>query len=228
MGMNSSKETHLLESVLLYVQRCIVERDYHALSMIGLGGAEVEALSQLSLSDLGRLARSRTPPVRIAVDRDCLEVLLGQIHHSGERQICSLELVRRGAPAQMMAAICGMSSREYQEARRYVIGRRQPGRPSTLNEGQESRLWELWVLMGDPTRPQALAQDAYWLLVAQVTGLSLVAAWTRIQTWSHGDKTLDSWKAQHAAITATERRRRIELLQKQLEQTAETSLEVVT
>ena len=177
----AEKEYELTYAVLRYAADCLQEGDWPALRDLGFGPKEIEALRNLTLAELGLLARRLAGhALKARLDRPAFWAVLDQVRWEHEHRALRMEFVRRDAPAEMMQALFGMGAKEYAACRRAAEMPPSVGRPSEPDEETAHRVWQAWQDAGvEPG--QAGPRD--WLAVADATGVSLRVIWRLVQRW---------------------------------------------
>ncbi|MCY4264616.1 MAG: DUF2857 domain-containing protein [Gammaproteobacteria bacterium] len=178
----SNKEADLTTAVLLYAMRCLAEGDQQALRAMNFGPKELEALKEVSLSDLYRADALRTHCLKIDLDRTVFWPMLEHLKCQREAEDLQRTMIVADAPLEMMQQLFGLSSREYTRWRRLLTLAPSVGRPSEPGEEDTHRLWHAWLearkLRGDGT-----LTAADYLALNQETGIALRAIWLLVQRW---------------------------------------------
>ncbi len=185
--MEGTKESDLVTAVLMYAIRCLAEGDYPALRNMNFGPREIEALREMSLSDLYRVESLRVHCLRIGLDRQVYWPMMDHLRQQRELEETQQTLIAADAPLEMMQILFGLGPREYSRMRRMLAVDPSVGRPPEPAEESTHRLWHAWVdRVGDNESGQ-LAPTAYLELHAE-TDLSMRAIWNLTQRWDqYGD-----------------------------------------
>ena len=181
------KESELLTAVLLYVMRCVAEGDQHALRAMCVGPKEIEALNELSLEDLYRVAPLRAHCLAIRLDRKLFWPMIERLRAQRESKDVQRDLIKADAPQEMMRRCFGLSGREYARLRRMLMASPAIGRPPEPDEDTAHRLWRELSPKLHSSGPGGPRPEAY-LAVHRETGAPLRAVWNAAQRWlEHGD-----------------------------------------
>ena len=177
----AKKEYELTFAVLRYAADCLHEGDWPALRDLGFGPREAEALKDLTLSELGLLARRLAGhALKAQLDRPAFWAVMDQVRWEHEHRALRMELIRRDAPAEMMQALFGMGAKEYAACRRAQEMPPSVGRPPEPDEETARKVWLAWQDAGcEPER----ARPDHWLAVADATGVPLRVVWRLVQRW---------------------------------------------
>lgn len=199
--MSSSKEADLTTAVLLYAMRCLAEGDQQALRAMNFGPKELEALKDMSLSDLYRADALRVHCLKIGLDRAVFWPMLEHLQRQRESEDLQRTMIVADAPLEMMQQLFGLSSREYTRWRRLLTLAPSVGRPSEPSEEDTHKLWYAWenrqqVRGGDPLTP------ADYLALQQATGVSLRAIWLLVQRWEDYGEGLGSHQPERVGENA--------------------------
>ncbi len=187
--MEGSKESDLVTAVLMYAIRCLAEGDYPALRNMNFGPREIEALREMSLSDLYRIESLRVHCLRIGLDRQVYWPMMDHLRQQRESEETQQTLIAADAPLEMMQTLFGLGPREYSRMRRMLSVDPSVGRPPEPDEESTHRLWHAWVDRVGEDESGLLSPTAYLELHAQ-TGLSMRAIWNLTQRWDqYGDLT---------------------------------------
>ncbi|MDE0853872.1 MAG: STY4526/YPO1902 family pathogenicity island replication protein [Nevskia sp.] len=178
-----TKESELNFAIFIYVSRCLAEGDLDALSVIGFSLEDAYMIYQISLPELQALAASHAHALNVKTDPQSMYWLMEHIHRRHTRELLKIELMRYEAPYEMMNVFFGMNGREYAAARRICQLPSGRGKPTLKTEDDEQRLWQLWLLLVDPQRPERLRKEDLWLIIGRELGSTLRGAWHVIQRW---------------------------------------------
>ena len=187
--MEGTKESDLVTAVLMYAIRCLAEGDYPALRNMNFGPREIEALRDMSLSDLYRVESLRVHCLQIGLDRQVYWPMMDHLRQQRESEETQQTLIAADAPLEMMQTLFGLGPREYSRMRRMLSVDPSVGRPPEPDEESTHRLWHAWADHVDDDESGPLSATAYLELHAE-TGLSMRAIWNLIQRWDqYGDLT---------------------------------------
>lgn len=185
--MQGTKESDLVTAILLYALRCLAEGDYPALRNMNFGPREIEALREMSLSDLYRIESLRGHCLQIVLDRDVYWPMMDHLRRQRASEEAQQTLIAADAPLEMMQTLFGLGPREYSRIRRMLSVAPSVGRPPEPDEESSHRLWHAWVGQVAEDESGPLSPTAYLELHAE-TGLSMRAIWTLTQRWDqYGD-----------------------------------------
>ena len=196
--MDGSKESDLVTAVLMYAVRCLAEGDLAALRSMNFGPKEIEALREMSISDLYRVETLRAHCLKIALNRQIYWPMMDHLRQHRESEETQRSLIAVDAPQEMMQTLFGVGPREYSRLRRMLSVAPSVGRPQNPEEDESHKLWHAWEEKGYDKDPEALTPDVYLDLHAE-TGVSMRAIWNLTQHWSqYGDQK--SQKRQDASV----------------------------
>ncbi len=196
--MDGSKESDLVIAVLMYAVRCLAEGDLAALRSMDFGPKEIEALREMSISDLYRVETLRAHCLKIALNRQIYWPMMDHLRQHRESEETQRSLIAVDAPQEMMQTLFGVGPREYSRLRRMLSVAPSVGRPQNPEEDESHKLWHAWEEKGYDKDPEALTPDVYLDLHAE-TGVSMRAIWNLTQHWSqYGDQK--SQKRQDASV----------------------------
>ncbi len=197
--MEGTKESDLVTAVLMYAIRCLAEGDYPALRRMRFGPKEIEALREMSLSDLYRVASLRAHCLEIRLDQQVYWPMMDHLQQQRESEETQQTLIAADAPLEMMQSLFGLSPREYSRMRRMLSVDPSVGRPPEPDEDSTHRLWHAWVAQAteDETKsksgtgsipPSTSALVSTYLALQTETGLSMRVIWNLTQRWDeYGD-----------------------------------------
>ena len=187
--MEGTKESDLVTAVLMYAIRCLAEGDYPALRNMNFGPREIEALRDMSLSDLYRVESLRVHCLQIGLDRQVYWPMMDHLRQQRESEETQQTLIAADAPLEMMQTLFGLGPREYSRMRRMLSVDPSVGRPPEPDEESTHRLWHAWADHVGDDESGPLSATAYLELHAE-TGLSMRAIWNLTQRWDqYGDLT---------------------------------------
>ncbi|MEW7984630.1 MAG: DUF2857 domain-containing protein [Candidatus Thiodiazotropha endolucinida] len=185
--MEGTKESDLITAVLLYAIRCLAEGDYPALRTMNFGPREIEALREMSLSDLYRIESLRVHCLQIGLDRQSYWPMMDNLRQQRLSEETQQTLIAADAPLEMMQTLFGLGPREYSRMRRMLSVDPSVGRPPEPDEEGTHRLWHAWVDRAADQATGPLTPQAYLELQTD-TGLSMRAIWNLTQRWDqYGD-----------------------------------------
>ena len=180
--MSSNKEADLTTAVLLYAMRCLAEGDQQALRTMNFGPRELQALKEMSLSDLYRADALRTHCLKIDLDRTVFWPMLEHLKSQRETEDLQRTMIVADAPLEMMQQLFGLSSREYTRWRRLLTVEPSVGRPSEPGEEDSHRLWYAWI-EAKKLRGEGSLTAADFLALNQETGIALRTIWLLARRW---------------------------------------------
>ncbi len=187
--MEGSKESDLVTAILMYAIRCLAEGDHIALRNMNFGPREIEALREMSLSDLYRVESLRVHCLKIGLDRQVYWPMMDHLRQQRESEEIQQTLIAADAPLEMMQTLFGVGPREYSRMRRMLSVNPSVGRPPEPDEAGTHMLWHAWVDRVGEDQSEPLSPTAYLELHAE-TGLPMRAIWSLIQRWGqYGDLT---------------------------------------
>ena len=181
--MEGTKEADLITAVLMYAMRCLAEGDQAALRHMNFGIKEIEALREMRVADLYRVASLRAHCLEIALNR---QVYWPMIEHLSEQRTMEdtiQALTAADAPQEMMQVLFGLNPRDYTRLRRTLLVDPSIGRPPELDDASSHRLWEAWSGRVNGEASGLLTPDQY-LDIQGETGLSMRAIWNLTQRWA--------------------------------------------
>ena len=186
--MDGSKESDLVIAVLMYAVRCLAEGDLAALRSMNFGPKEIEALREMSISDLYRVETLRAHCLKIALNRQIYWPMMDHLRQHRESEETQRSLIAVDAPQEMMQTLFGVGPREYSRLRRMLSVAPSVGRPQNPEEDESHKLWHAWEEKGYDKNPETLTPDVYLNLHAE-TGVPMRAIWNLTQHWSqYGDQ----------------------------------------
>ena len=141
--MSINKESELIHSILMYCQRCQDEGDFPALTEMGFGLNEVDALLSLSPSDKLRLAATKSHFLKIELDQKIFWRMIHYIQAENKKETLSDELIKNDAPLPLMYALTGMGSKTFSlKRRKFGLEKMSPGRPAAPSEETTEAVWK--------------------------------------------------------------------------------------
>lgn len=180
--MDGSKESDLVIAVLMYAVRCLAECDLAALRSMNFGPKEIEALREMSVSDLYRVETLRAHCLKIALNRQIYWPMMDHLRQHRESEETQRSLIAVDAPQEMMHTLFGVGPREYSRLRRMLSVAPSIGRPPDADEDESYKLWYAWDEIGGKEGAGPLSVDVYLDLHTE-TGLSMRAIWNLTQRW---------------------------------------------
>lgn len=181
--MDSTKESDLVTAVLMYAMRCLAEGDQGSLQNMNFGPQEIEALREMTLADLYRVASLRAHCLGICLNRRVYWPMIDNLRQQRESEEMQQTLIATDAPQEMMQTLFGLGPREYSRYRRMLSVDPSVGRPPEPDEESAHRLWAAWKERVDDEVSDLLEPQAY-LEIHQETGLSMRAIWSLTQHWA--------------------------------------------
>jgi len=176
----------------MYAIRCLAEGDYPALRRMRFGPKEIEALREMSLSDLYRVASLRTHCLEIKLDQQVYWPMMDHLQQQRESEETQQTLIAADAPLEMMQALFGLSPREYSRMRRMLSVDPSVGRPPEPDEDSTDRLWHAWVAQAGDNETKSGTESTLtstatlvsrYLALQRETGLSMRVIWNLTQRW---------------------------------------------
>ena len=180
--MSGTKESELVTAVLLYAMRCLAEGDQHALRAMRFGPKEIEALRQLRVEDLYRMASLPAHCLAIGLDRKLFWPMMERVRALRESSELQEALIKADAPLEMMRVCFGLGTREYTRQRRMLVATPAIGRPPEPDEATARRLWRELAPKLESSGPGGLQPEAY-LAVHRETGVPVRAVWNAARRW---------------------------------------------
>jgi len=190
-----TKESDLLLATFLYVAKCVEEGDWPRLRQMGFGEEEVQALRGMSLEELAAMREHWAKFTRIVIDRGGFWMHVHLIRERASDRYRMMQMVRLGAPAEMLAELYGLDAKEY-AGMRAVLGAEGEGvgRPPEPDEEAYRRISEAWdAVWRDIRAHQGLGDDApadharlqpqHWVDMAEISGQPLRTVWRVVRRW---------------------------------------------
>ncbi len=196
--MESTKESDLVTAVLLYALRCLAEGDRVALRNMNFGPKEIEALREMSLSDIYRIESLRAHCLEITLNRQVYWPMIDHLTNQRESEETLQSLIAADAPQEMTQVLFGLNPRDYTRLRRTLSVDPSVGRPPEPDETSSNQLWQVWSSRPDGEASGLLTPEQY-LEIHDETGLSVRTIWNLTQRWAqYGNLTglLDEQAAQ--------------------------------
>jgi len=191
--MNSTKEAQLNAAVLGYAATCLAEGELHLLTAMGWQRNDVEALQDMHLDDLQRLARLSGHFLKVTIDRDCFARILAHIRREREAEDAKRHLLENDAPMALMGALYGMTGAEYAGRRKLLGLTSGAGRVPEPNEDQDHAVWAAFKSLGKADADNLTGND--WLTLMDRTGVPMRIIWYVVQHYGAQDdgpdKTLE-------------------------------------
>jgi len=185
--MSASKEAELMTAVILYAVRCFSEGDLTALQEMNFGPKELNALREISMSDLFRARELTAHCLQVRLNRDVYWPMLEHLRRGREAEILQQEMMQADAPHEMMLSLFAMSAHEYTRQRRMLTAQPAKGRTPDAGDEQSAQLWTLWRERVDAAQEDTLTPRDY-LTLHHVTGISLRIIWNCCRRWAaYGD-----------------------------------------
>ena len=190
--METTKESDLVTTVLMYAMRCLAEGDHAALHNMKFGPREIEALREMNLSDLYRIESLRAHCLDIALNRQVYWPMIEHLRTQRESEETLHSLIAADAPHEMLLILFGLNARDYSRLRRTLSVNPAVGRPPEADEASSHRLWEVWSKQFDGESTGLLAPADY-LALHRNTGVAMRAVWNLTQRWAeYGNLTGES------------------------------------
>ena len=181
--MSGTKESELVAAVLLYAMRCVAEGDHHALRAMSFGPREIEALRELRLEDLYRMASLSAHCLAIGLDRKLFWPMMERLRALRESRELQEALIKADAPLEMMRCCFGVGAREYRRLRHKLLATRTMGRPPEPDEDTAHRLWRELAPKLESSGSGGL-QPEMVLAVHRETGAPVRAVWNAARRWN--------------------------------------------
>ncbi len=181
--MSRNGLVELTAAVLRYAALCIANGDEDALRELRLDPAQVREIGALTLDELANLETVRTHCFEVRLDPQRFRILMGRLVRARQAQELRLALIEADSPRLMMQALFGMKERDYSRTRCLAGVTTGAGRPASLDEQTEHRLWRAVgdSLSDNPQRP--LEPDQY-LRVHRQHGVPMRSLWAYTQRWA--------------------------------------------
>ncbi len=181
--MSRNGLVELTAAVLRYAALCIANGDEDALRELRLDPAQVREIGALTLDELANLETVRTHCFEVRLDPQRFRILMGRLVRARQAQELRLALIKADSPRLMMQALFGMKERDYSRTRCLAGVTTGAGRPASLDEQTEHRLWRAVgdSLSDNPQRP--LEPDQY-LRVHRQHGVPMRSLWAYTQRWA--------------------------------------------
>ena len=183
---SQTRETDLCLHVLNHVTALYRGNHRRELNDIGLRPEQAESISALPWVNLHKLARYFWFFMTLEVDAKLLKQAIDTSIASGRWINQCVELIRADAPRDLMLRYYGMSCQLYAEARE-MHGRRCRGRPRTLPDDLQSRLYEEFVRQYQNYEEgiDPLCQPGFFLGIYEnlERKVSLREIWILVQEW---------------------------------------------
>ena len=140
--MSINKESELIHAILIYCQRCQDEGDLPALTEMGIGAKELNALATLSSAEKLRLASTKSHFMNISLDQKIFWRMINYIQAESKKESLVDELIKKGAPLGLMYALTGMGSKQFTVKRQtFGLGQQSLGRPSVPSDEVTEAVW---------------------------------------------------------------------------------------
>lgn len=167
----------LAYQVLRYAQERLQRGDMNALRDLGFLPAEIREIEQMSFREVRHLAEMSVHFLDVQIDRQLFHRALGRAREEAETEDVQDELLRLGAPNDMIEELFGLAPSDVAERRRVLDIAARPGRPRTVPTETERAIWDAWRASGS-----GMASEAErYLRVARETGQSAQAVWSVVQ-----------------------------------------------
>ncbi len=198
-----TKESDLVLATFLYAAKCAEEGDWQRLRQMGFGEEEVQALRSLSLEELASLRDHWAKFTSIRINRDSFWMHVRLIRQRAADRYRMMQMVKLGAPSEMLAELFGVDQKEY-ASMRAVLGAEGEGvgRPPEPDEEAYRRISEAWDAVwrhlregaeaDGPTDPARL-QPQDWIDLAELSGQPLRTVWRVVRRWLTADADASAW-----------------------------------
>ncbi len=183
--MTITKETELINAVFVYFHRCQEEEDFTALQEMGFGPNEIRALNTLSSADELRLASTRSHFLSIRLNRKIYWRMIDYVLREKSRDAKVDELISCDAPLQLMRAITGMGTKQFNLRRNQFGLQSQPtGRPPQPTKEVQQFIWSQVEALFK--RSNSFGPDEFLQIFnATERQISLRVIWNLIHTWEN-------------------------------------------
>lgn len=179
-----------------------------ALIDMGFQSEDIEALKQMSVSDMLELCdqNTRFTFVNISVDRTVFARMLDLVDLRRQDRCLLEDLMRHGASFHVLNSLRGIGQAEY-AAMNLALGEpAKPGRPPRCSEQDTVAVWQLWH--SDSMRNLSLAHKL--LEASQTTSVPVATIWMLLQQWytdgvlaAGNDRELDAVMRQRSPNIST-------------------------
>jgi hypothetical protein len=188
--MSATKESELITAVMLYATRCAVEGDHNALHAMNFGPREVDALTDVALGDIQRMAALRAHCLRIELNRGLFWPLIEHLRRQRTGDTLLNELIDADAPLDMVRTFYGVGSLEYSKTRQWRGLAKGIGRPRQPTETEMHAVWEAWKQRVKARGAVGLPADDY-LQIRRETAVSLRLIWNLTREWAEDQETIE-------------------------------------
>ncbi len=185
--MAINKEAELMNSIIVFFQRCEEEGDYNALNEMGFGPSEVRALASLSIADALRLSSTQSHFLTIRLNRKIYWRMIDYVLREKAKEAVIDELISCDAPLKMIRALTGMGNKQFNLKRRQLDLPPLPaGRPPRPSLEVEKSVWNAVeeTLQRVPNFGPQEFLDIFDSLKRQV---SFRVIWSLVVEWENDD-----------------------------------------
>ena len=191
-AQSKTKEVDLCLNVFNHVITLYRRNQQRALSDIGLEPEQAEFISSRPWVELQKLARYLWFFTTVKIDARLLDQSIDTAIASARWISQCVELIRAGAPRDLMMRYYGMNCQLYAAARE-MHGRQCRGRPRVLSDDLQYLLYEEFVRRygSYDEGVDPLCQPGFFLAIYESLGrkVSLREIWILIQEWMNGKLT---------------------------------------
>lgn len=181
--MKRSKESELIQAMLVYFHRCQEEGDLAALEEMGLGASEIQALTALSSDDRLRLASTKSHFLSIRLDQKVYWRMIDYILRERDRDSVIDELMLCDAPFPLIRSFTGMGGKQYQLKRVQLgIESNPAGRPAQPSAKITKTVWQEVQKLLQNSNSLSLA-DFLTIFKTLNKEISLQVIWFLVQQW---------------------------------------------
>jgi hypothetical protein len=188
--MSATKESELITAVMLYATRCSVEGDHNALHAMNFGPREVDALTDVALGDIQRMASLRAHCLRIELNRGLFWPLIEHLRRQRTGDTLLNDLIDADASLDMVRAFYGVGSLEYSKIRQWRGLSEGIGRPRQPTEPETHAVWKVWKQRVRASGTVGLPADDY-LRIQRETAVSLRLIWNLTREWAEDDDAVE-------------------------------------
>ena len=188
--MSASKESELITAVVLYATRCAVEGDHQALRAMNFGPEEVDALADVALGDIQRMASLRAHCLRIELNRGLFWPMIEHLRRQRTDDTLLNDLIDADAPLDMARSFYGIGSLEYSKIRQWRGLSEGIGRPRQPTETETHAVWNAWKQKVKGSGSVDLPADDY-LQIHRETAVSLRLIWNLTREWAEDQEAVE-------------------------------------
>ncbi len=125
------------KSVLSLVINCYYDKDYEALTRLGISGDVARKIATLPSHIRYRLEKQRNPILEVVVNEGALNSSISVCYASGDRDELYNRAIQLGAAKSTMRALCRMSSSDFASRRKSMGISESRVRPQSLSVDEE-------------------------------------------------------------------------------------------